>query len=255
MAVAVEYVLVFLFGCALGATELLSRYRDAPLRVLGARASFVYEGLNGVIGVLALVLVHTVAADLVPGAVGSLDRRVYEVLIAGFGGAAFFRTAFARTKVGDQDVGVGPSFVIETLLSVTDREVDRWRAEERAASVAPLMADIPVAFVTTALVPYTLNLLQNVSAQERQDIETRIEALVTRKMDEDIKPFIYGLMLVNIVGLDVLVKAKTSLKDLIEKKRQDVTRIPTIEALTREIEAGDAGIVARPGDGEDRHEV
>lgn len=84
-----EYVLVFLFGCALGATELLSRYRDAPLRVLTARASFIYEGLNGLIGVLALVLVHTVASDLVPGTAGTIDHAVYEVLIAGFGARRF----------------------------------------------------------------------------------------------------------------------------------------------------------------------
>ncbi|MBX3569702.1 MAG: hypothetical protein KF914_16690 [Rhizobiaceae bacterium] len=232
-----EYVLVFLFGCALGATELLSRYRDAPLRVLGARASFIYEGLNGVIGVLALVLVHTVAADLVPGDPGTIDRAVYEVLIAGFGGAAFFRTAIARTRVGDQDVGVGPSFVIETLLAVTDREVDRWRAEERARDVAPLMADIPVAFVTTALVPYALNLLQNVSAQERQDIETKIDSIITKKLDEDIKPFIYGLMLVNIVGLDVLSKAKVSLAELIKKKRAEAAALPSEQALKDLIDA------------------
>jgi hypothetical protein len=232
-------VLVFLFGCALGATELLSRYRDAPLRVLGARAAFIYEGLNGVIGVLALILVHTVAVDLVPGQPGTIDRAVYEVLIAGFGGAAFFRTAIARTRVGDQDVGVGPSFVIETLLAVTDREVDRWRAEERARDVAPLMADIPVAFVTTALVPYSLSLLQNLSAQERDNIETKIESIITKQMDEDIKPFIYGLMLVNIVGLDVLTKAKTSLAELIEKKRAEAAALPSEQALKELIDAGD----------------
>ena len=240
-----EYVLVFLFGCALGATELLSRYRDAPLRVIGARAAFIYEGVNGVIGVLALILVHTVAADLIPGAPGTIDRAVYEVLIAGFGGAAFFRTAIARTRVGDQDVGVGPSFVIETLLAVTDREVDRWRAEERARDVAPLMADIPVAFVTTALVPYSLSLLQNVSAQERQDIETKIELIITKQMDEDIKPFIYGLMLVNIVGLDVLTKAKNSLADLIHKKRAEAAALPSEQALKDLI---DAGGIAQPDD-------
>ena len=57
--------------------------------------------------------------------------------------------------------------------------------EERARDVAPLMADIPVAFVTTALVPYSLSLLQNLSAQERQDIETKIESIITKQMDED----------------------------------------------------------------------
>lgn len=241
-----EYVLVFLFGCALGATELLSRYRDAPLRVIGARAAFIYEGVNGVIGVLALILVHTVAADLVPGDPGTIDRAVYEVLIAGFGGAAFFRTAIARTRVGDQDVGVGPSFVIETLLAVTDREVDRWRAEERARDVAPLMADIPVAFVTTALVPYSLSLLQNVSAQERQDIETKIKSIITKQMDEDIKPFIYGLMLVNIVGLDVLTKAKNSLTDLIQKKRAEAAALPSEQALKDLIDAGGGDLPDHP---------
>jgi hypothetical protein len=241
-----EYVLVFLFGCALGGTELLSRYRDAPLHVLRARAAFVYEGLNGLIGVLALILVHTVAGDLVPGTPGTIDRAVYEVLIAGFGGAAFFRTAIARTRVGDQDIGVGPSFVIETLLAVTDREVDRWRAEERARDIAPLMADIPVAFVTTALVPYTLNLLQNVSAQERQDIETKIESIITKRLDEDIKPFIYGLMLVNIVGLDVLSKAKVSLAELIKKKRAEADALPSEQVLKDLIDAGGDG--NQPGD-------
>jgi hypothetical protein len=165
-----------------------------------------------------------------------LQKSIYEVLIAGFGGALLFRSAIVRSRIGDADIGVGPSFVIETLLATTDRQVDRQRAIDRADKVAPLMSDLNVAVVTTVLVPYSLSLLQNLSAQERQDIETKVESLVTKKVDEDVKPLIFGLMLVNLVGADALQKAKTSLSSVIDKKRAENPNIPPADLIKKVID-------------------
>jgi hypothetical protein len=182
-----EYVAAALCGAGLGATELLSRYRDAPFETLRVRSARNYLLLNGLLAVISLFLLQTIASGLIPETNSRLEKAIYEVLIAGFGGALLFRSAIVRSRIGDADIGVGPSFVIETLLATTDRQVDRQRAIDRADKVAPLMSDLNVAVVTTVLVPYSLSLLQNLSAQERQDIETKVESLVTKKVDEDVK--------------------------------------------------------------------
>jgi hypothetical protein len=86
------------------------------------------------------------------------------------------------------------------------------------------------------LVSYSLSLLQNLSAQERQDIETKVESLVTKKVDEDVKPLIFGLMLVNLVGADALQKAKTSLSSVIDKKRAENPNIPPADLIKKVID-------------------
>jgi hypothetical protein len=231
-----EYLAAALCGAGLGATELLSRYRDAPFETLKVRSARNYLLINAGLAVVSLFLLQTIASGLIPAADTPLQKSIYEVLIAGFGGALLFRSAIVRSRIGDADIGVGPSFVIETLLATTDRQVDRQRAIDRADKVAPLMSDLNVAVVTTVLVPYSLSLLQNLSAQERQDIETKVESLVTKKVDEDVKPLIFGLMLVNLVGADALQKAKTSLSSVIDKKRAENPNIPPADLIKKVID-------------------
>jgi len=238
-------VAVAIFGSLLGATELLSRYRDAPFEALTARASHIYIGLNGLIAVASLILLQTVASGIVPGTTDT-ERDFYAVLIAGFGGAALFRSAIVRSKIGDADVGIGPSFVIETLLGVTDREIDRERGNVRANQVTPIMIDLPSTFVSDALVPYCLSLLQNLSAQERENIDTKVNALSTKKIDPGIKPVIVGLLLVNLVGFSVLDRACVELGSLIKKAREAAKPIPAVDETVRAIEAQATNATLKP---------
>ncbi|MDA0160413.1 hypothetical protein OM076_09060 [Solirubrobacter ginsenosidimutans] len=57
-----------------------------------------------------------------------------QVIVAGLAAAARFRSSLFTTRVGNQDVGVGPSALLDTLLNAVDRAVDRRRAVERLAT-------------------------------------------------------------------------------------------------------------------------
>ena len=62
---------------------------------------------------------------------------------AGFGGAALIRARLATVRLpSGQEFGFGPVIVIETLLSVVDRQLDRQLAAERYHTVHKLMKGI-----------------------------------------------------------------------------------------------------------------
>jgi hypothetical protein len=227
----VEYVAVACCGAGLGATELLSRYRDAPFTTLSQRWALYYLAINAVLAVVCLVLVQTIASGIVPESHGDgLKKAIYEVLIAGFGGAIFFRSAIVRSKIGGEDFGVGPSFVIDTLLAVTDRQVDRQRGIDRI-DYGKLVDGLSLAIIQDVIAPYAMNLLQNLSAKEREDLTTQMSALNTAKVDEDLKPLITSQMIINLVGSDVLAKAIKALDPIIQKKKKEAPKVPAKEAV------------------------
>ena len=68
--------------------------------------------------------------------------QLVQVLSSGLGAMAIFRSSVFTFRVGDQDVGVGPSSLLQIILGATDRAVDRVRASNRAEEVAEIMKGI-----------------------------------------------------------------------------------------------------------------
>jgi hypothetical protein len=63
MAWGMDYLLVFLFGCAVGAAELVSRHSDHRLRAMMTAPSLGYLFLNGILSVFTLLVVHLAGPD------------------------------------------------------------------------------------------------------------------------------------------------------------------------------------------------
>lgn len=128
-----SYVIVFVLGCAVGAGELVARYRDEPGRVLGYPASRLYVVVNGLTGVAALFLV--VIFDWRFGVPAGEPTRleVVRVLTAGLGAAVLFRTSLLTVQQQDEKIPIGPSALLEIIRRAIDRAVDRRRAGERLA--------------------------------------------------------------------------------------------------------------------------
>src|ERR1043166_5966623 len=120
------------FGMLIGVAEVISRYRDEPLQAVVSPFGLIYCVLNGVISLAALLLIFKY-----PTIFGSLaNDGLAAAFAAGFGGAAVMRSKVAVIKgTDDKDVSLGPDFVIRVLLQAIDRNVDRFRAERRQASV------------------------------------------------------------------------------------------------------------------------
>jgi hypothetical protein len=130
---------VVAIGALVGIVELLARYRDKPSAVFQSFGAWLYIGVNAVGAYTALVLLDIFGGDLL-GSTLDAKRAAIRILLAGFGSLAFLRSSLFKLRVDQADVQVGPALVLDTLLAVADRGVDRNRASYRADKVPTMMS-------------------------------------------------------------------------------------------------------------------
>ena len=128
-------------GAVVGVVEILQRYRDAPLRAVCSGGGVDYVVLNAAVSYGAFrVLYHWIETPRL-GDAGQPDALHLLGLAAGagFGGATPTREARHHSPPERTGVGFGPVIVVETLLSVVDRQPHRqlttvptrWTASSR----------------------------------------------------------------------------------------------------------------------------
>jgi hypothetical protein len=201
----VAYLSATFFGMLVGATEIVARYRDKPTAALETLPGFIYVTVNGLISLFAFWLLHTKQIDLKIS--NDLGTAVNEVLIAGFGSMALFRTSIFTLRVRDTDVPVGPAAVLQVILNAADRACDRLRAGPRAKEAKDTMLGVSFARAKLALPLHCLALMQKVSAEERNELSQAIASLDTAAMSDEVKAYNLGLLLTNFIGEDVLREA------------------------------------------------
>jgi hypothetical protein len=141
--------------------------------------------------------------------------KAYQVLVAGLGAAALFRSNLFLVKIGGKDVGVGPSLLLTAILEAADRGVDRTRAKRRAYSVSSTMVNVSFEKAWEPLPEYCLALLQNVGADDRVNLTTKVSTLRASTMLDQQKALILGLNLMNIGGAGVLSAGVEALRSTI----------------------------------------
>jgi len=203
----IDWGLVAALGALVGASELVSRYKDDPISTIKSWPGIVYIAINGAASVAALGLVHAY------GWFGA--SRWTQLLVAGVSAMAFFRTSLFVVRAGDRDVPIGPSGFLQIFLSAADRAVDRKRASARSDAVATVMKDVDFAKAVQALPPYCLALMQSVSPDDQQVLRQSLDALQASGAAPSVKSLLLGVELINVVGVDVLTTAVTSLRDQI----------------------------------------
>jgi hypothetical protein len=210
MADWLDYAAVALLGLLVGAGELISRYKDAPKQALYTGPALLYIALNLAASILALALIRGFSWTF--NTTGP-SQRWTQVLVAGVGAMAFFRTSFFTVRAGDRDLGVGPGTFLEIFRASADRAVDRLRAGARSQCVAQLMDGIDYNKAKTGLVPYCLALMQNVPDEDQKKLADELKLLDLEPMDDAIKVRVLGLALLNVVGPGVLTAAVGGLRD------------------------------------------
>jgi hypothetical protein len=209
----VDFFIVAFIGIFVGCIELLSRYRDDPFRSLLSWGAFLYLFVNALAAVSALILIHMFAPKAFDGFEGELERRLARILVAGFGAIAILRSSIFRLRIDQSDVAVGPLIVLETLLRVCDREVDRNRAVDRANRVPKIMLGLPPALACTELPLLCLALMQNLSTEEQKALGDQIRLIGDdKRLSDSGKAVNAGLLLCGFVGFDVLSRAVDSIK-------------------------------------------
>lgn len=198
-----EWPAVAILGGIVGASELISRYKDRPGAAIKSWPAVSYILINSGASVGALGLIQANKWFNTSGWM--------QILVAGVSAMAFFRTSLFLVRAGDRDVGVGPSGFLQIFLSAIDRAVDRRRAAVRSQVVTEVMKGVDFDKAVTALPPFCLALMQNVSAEDQQVLQRAIDALVKTDADPNVKTLLLGIELINVVGEDVLTAAVKAL--------------------------------------------
>lgn len=204
-------------ACSLGAllavAELVVRYRDDPAAAVLSLPAAVYVGVNATAAGVALYLIHVFGWTF--GAGGPTLQPI-QVLAAGFGSAALFRSAVFIVPVGDQLIGIGPQEILNVILAAADRAVDRRRALIRATRAAQIMKNLSFKDNADSILAYCLATMQNVRPEEAGAVKAKITKLRYDKeffdMRDTIKAYILGLELLTLVGDRVLTRAVEELR-------------------------------------------
>src|SRR5262249_19720627 len=153
-----DWIVVGMIGGAVGVGELASRYRDEPTKAILSVPSLTYVLLNAGASVAALALGRYFGLWKL-----TTDEPIAwsQVLAAGFGAMVLLRSSVFRARVGDQDVEIGPSSFLESVMNAADRAVDRLRAQERAWTVARMMENVVSERALVVLPSYIVALMQN----------------------------------------------------------------------------------------------
>ena len=233
-------VLATCLGAAVGIGELVSRYRDDPLRAVWTRPAALYVAVNALAAFVALKLATLLNVRFGVAATAPADQVEWvRALGAGLSAMALFRSSLFVVRAGDKDVGIGPVSFLQVVLDASDRAVDRLRAESRATFVADLMKDVSFARAQEALPTLCLALMQNLPKEDQERLGRSVGDLAKAKIDDRIKGAVLGLSLLNAVGEEVLEAAVTALGT----KLHFVDRIALIpQTLT--LQAGQTATVA-----------
>jgi hypothetical protein len=208
-----QIVLSLSIGAVIGAGELVSRYRDAPLRAVRTKPAGFYIFVNAAAAVLALVMLRFfgITFGIAEGADSASKVGWMQALAAGFSAMAIFRTSIFVVRAGDDDIGVGPVAFLQIILSACDRAVDRLRAESRAMFVAELMKNVSFARAHAALPTLCLALMQNLPDEDQKRLGQDVKNLKDSGIDDRMKGSILGLVILNVVGEEVLAAAVSTL--------------------------------------------
>ena len=213
MIVSLFYLLAAGLGIAIGTSELVSRYRDAPFRTLVTIPASLYIGLNGIASLAALVLVRQFGWLQQASGSDDVNTLLIQSLAAGLSAMALFRTSLFMIRVANTDIGIGPAAFLQILLSAADRACDRTRAKPRAAAVQDIMRGISFQRSKQALPSLCFGLMQNVSGEEQRTFGTVVTQLEASQMEDVFKANSLGLALMNVVGEGVLRQAVNMLRD------------------------------------------
>jgi hypothetical protein len=161
------------FGAVVGASELISRYRDEPMRALATASGASYIFLMAVVSGLTYGLLTRYSSGLLPGLA---DDPLMTSIVAGFGAMAVLRSKFftLRTASGE-NIAVGPDAAISAFLDAADRGVDRSRASRRLALVFQQAKTVSKPEQGPDFLEISIAALQNLSDEDKARFVQRID--------------------------------------------------------------------------------
>ena len=227
-------VLGALVGLVVGAVEILQRYRDAPFRAIFNLWAVGYVLLNAAISYGAFWVVFHWAGTPSPAPSG--ESNTLQLLglsaTAGFGGAALIRARFTSIRLPNgQEFGIGPAIVIETLLSVIDRQLDRQLATARYDTVHKLMQGIDFEKAKLRLPKELFLAMQSIPEDEAAQVARPIDEIASMDgLSSQDKSYLLGYCLLDLVGKDFLASVLNNPKLRSEYLLSNTVQVPILPA-------------------------
>lgn len=204
-----DYLIVIALGMLVGFVEVISRYQDAPFVTAMTWPGLFYMLVNGSVAAVALWMVRLFGWQVLPGGETNAEvERWTEVIVAGLGAMAIFRSSLFVIGKEEQEVSIGPSAILDILLNAIDKEVDRQRGKVRAQSIKSIMENIAYEDAIADLTVISKALMQNLRAEDSKkidDVKTQIE--LVQGIDPDVRKYLLGLRIMDVVGEDLLKQA------------------------------------------------
>ncbi len=166
------WALIAMFVAAVaGAADILSRYRDEPFRAIFSRYGWAYMAVNALIGLIALTLFGLEHDGT--GFKGMLvdDSLPLNAIAVGTGAMLLLRSKlFSIRGENGAETSFGPQIVLDALLVVLDRGIDRQRAAARHTLVYKKLAGITNFSETARFFQMSLLSFQNLSEVEKSQL-------------------------------------------------------------------------------------
>jgi hypothetical protein len=209
-----QYAAAGALAALVAVAEIANRYRDRPAAALRQPYALLYIAVNVIGAAIALYVVRVFGWTLgVPDAA----LPVAQVLVAGLSALALFRLQFFSASQNKESVSFSPARLLEQLLAVSDREVDRDQATRRVETVRETMRGISFAKASRALPAYALGLLENVDADDQEKLGADVGELIANKdMTDEVKVQLLGIAVIRVTGPELLRNAIDGLGDAIK---------------------------------------
>jgi hypothetical protein len=211
-------------GGVIGGAELVARYRDKPANAVLSPSGLLYVLVNATASVIALVATQTAGWRFgLPESAPPVSLYVVQVIAAGLGAAALFRTSF--TLAHDKGISIGPISVLHGMLKIVDTALERKRALSRLShdDLAGLSFSRDHAAMTE-LCCHALETFELAEAQRlgelASDLRYREDLTDADKLD------CFGLELNRLVGERALRKAADRLRDRPEPEPALAAAVP-----------------------------
>jgi hypothetical protein len=216
-------VLSAALGAAVGTSELVSRYRDDPMRALRSAPALTYVALNALVSACVYGLVTHYAKTIIPSlAKDPLMRSI----TAGFGAMAILRSKFFTVRTaGGEEVGIGPDAAVSAFLYAADRGVDRARAQRRLDLVFQSADRIPRLENIKDYIKVALLSFQNLT--DREQLNKDIDAIYKNDgypgSQLKLQATCYAVLVVlGEYNFNKLINNLASLKDIKESSKDEL---------------------------------
>lgn len=194
----------------MGATELIARYRDAPVGALTSLPAAFYIVVNAAAAIVALLCIRAVNWRFGFPATDTDGLRLARIGAAGFGAVLVLRSTFFIKPNNSGQNYVGVNAVIQTLLRAADDAIDRKRTIARTAILHSIRE---LTFEQAELLPaYCMGLMHNTSPEDQRALGTTVRELKESGFPDEIKCDVLGSALLDLTGPELLENAVGRLK-------------------------------------------